>query len=130
MSGLFPPAAPDMRQVLESLQREIRMRESVYPRWVANGKLTKDKADHELQCMAAALEILWRLANPPDDFLEHVARAHDQEESAQRGEPSPWTFKGADAGDDATFRSERLAAMREALKAAVTFDLAKWEAGA
>lgn len=49
-----------------------------------------------------------------DDILEQMARAHDAEESAQRGEPSPW--RDDIAGNDPEFRSERIFAMREAVK--------------
>lgn len=37
------------------VQREIAMRKRVYPRWVASGKMTKPKADHEIATMEAVL---------------------------------------------------------------------------
>ena len=40
------------------IAREIRMREKSYPRWVAQGKLTRATADHELSCMYSVLEYL------------------------------------------------------------------------
>lgn len=47
-------------------------------------------------------------------MLERMARAHDREEAAQRGEPDPW----AEAGEDfEQFRDERIACFVEALKA-------------
>lgn len=57
-----------------------------------------------------------------DETLEAMARAHDEEESAQKGEPSLWAIQDrgdwqGDDGDWAEFRSERLTAMRCALKA-------------
>jgi len=48
------------------IAREIRMREKSYPRWVAQGKLTKATADHELSCMYSVLEHLGgRAADQP-----------------------------------------------------------------
>ena len=38
--------------------REIKMRESVYPRWVQQQRITQDKADYEIACMRAALATL------------------------------------------------------------------------
>ena len=38
------------------VQREIKMRERVYSRWVENGRMTKKKADAELEAMRAVLD--------------------------------------------------------------------------
>ena len=60
-----------------------------------------------------------------DEQVERAARAHDEEDAAQKGEPSPWThfncstgaeFEG-DCPDCRSFRFERLAAMRKGLEA-------------
>jgi hypothetical protein len=59
-----------------------------------------------------------------DDQVEKAARAHDEEDSAQRGEPTPWLHYNcansaeiaATCPDCAAFRSERLVAMRKALE--------------
>lgn len=49
-----------------------------------------------------------------DEMVAKMASAHDAEDGAQRGEPSPW--KGYDPNDDGgEFRSCRIAAMRAAL---------------
>jgi hypothetical protein len=105
--------------MLEAAEREAKMRASVYPRWIASGKMTEAKADHEVRCMIAIVGVLKALASddPPELLLESMAKAADQEDAAQRGEPSPWRFQGSDEADDAAFRAERLAAMREAWKA-------------
>lgn len=57
MSGgdLFPVTNEEMRACVE---REIAMRERVYPRWVDSGKMSQDKADAELRAMRAVLEVL------------------------------------------------------------------------
>lgn len=39
-------------------RREIAFRERVYVRWVSEGKLKQDKADHELAAMRAVLATL------------------------------------------------------------------------
>jgi hypothetical protein len=44
--------------VLAELRREMRMRENVFPRWVAAGKMTQDDADLKLQLMSQAVEDL------------------------------------------------------------------------
>lgn len=37
---------------LQAARRELEMRKRVYPNWVARGKMTQAKADHETECMA------------------------------------------------------------------------------
>jgi len=44
-----------------------------------------------------------------DELLEQMARAHDREEAAQKGEPDPWADDFPDE-----MKSERIAAMRAA----------------
>jgi len=48
MSGLFPPTKEEL---IACARRELSMRQSVYPRWIASGKMTREKADHEILCM-------------------------------------------------------------------------------
>jgi len=43
---------------LACIEREIKMRERVYPRWIEAGKLTPVKAAHEIQTMRDVLELL------------------------------------------------------------------------
>lgn len=44
------------------VERELTMRKRVYPRWTAEGKMTKAKADAEIRTMTAVLETLHGLA--------------------------------------------------------------------
>lgn len=44
------------RQQLEELQRELKMREKVYPKWVTAGRLKKTEMDHRLNCFRAIIE--------------------------------------------------------------------------
>lgn len=40
----------------QCLAREVKMREHVYPRWVAAGKMTQEKATAEIEAMREAHE--------------------------------------------------------------------------
>lgn len=51
MSGYL--TASDKRAAIE---REIKMRRRVYPRWVADGRMTQAKADSEIAIMEAIAE--------------------------------------------------------------------------
>lgn len=39
-------------------KRELSMRLGVYPRWVANGRMSQEKADDEIAAMEAIIETL------------------------------------------------------------------------
>lgn len=56
---------------LACVQREIRMRERVYPRWTATGKMTAAHAERELAAMRAVLDTLAALkpAEPQGTLL-------------------------------------------------------------
>ena len=45
-------------QQLQAAVRELGMRERCYPKWVAQGTLKADKAEHELKCMRAIIGTL------------------------------------------------------------------------
>ena len=58
----MPPLIPySLDDQIQCVQREIAMRERVYPKWVSSGRMTERKADHELQCMRAVLATLIKL---------------------------------------------------------------------
>lgn len=65
------------------------------------------------EALAVADRVLALLHPAPlsDAMVEQMARAHDAEDAAQRGEPSPWDIPGDDFG---IFRLDRIAAMRAA----------------
>lgn len=48
----------DIKAQIACVEREIKMRERVYPRWVEAKRMTQAKADHELEAMKA---VLWTL---------------------------------------------------------------------
>ncbi len=58
-----------------------------------------------------------RLKEIGSDELEIMCRAHDAEDAARKGEPSPWDFVEQDGKVDAEWVSERLCSMRMAVNA-------------
>lgn len=38
---------------LACVEREIKMRQRVYPRWIEDGRMSAGKAAHEIACMEA-----------------------------------------------------------------------------
>jgi hypothetical protein len=51
--------------LIECVEREIRMRERVYPAWVARGKMSKERADREIALMREVLGFLHAHAPKP-----------------------------------------------------------------
>lgn len=45
---------PTRAEILIELRREMKMRERVYPRWVAEGKMDQAAADHRIAAIKAA----------------------------------------------------------------------------
>jgi hypothetical protein len=41
---------------LRCVERELKMRRSVYPRWTAAGKMSAPQADHEIKVMSAVVD--------------------------------------------------------------------------
>lgn len=41
---------------LRCVERELKMRRSVYPRWQAAGKMSAPQADHEIKVMSAIVD--------------------------------------------------------------------------
>lgn len=60
MSDLLPITTHEM---IAEIEREIVMRERVYPRWVADGKLKQAKADRQIAILRAAVRRLRELEN-------------------------------------------------------------------
>lgn len=44
------------QQKREAVEREVKMRQRVYPRWIADGRMTNAKADHEIKVMETIAE--------------------------------------------------------------------------
>jgi hypothetical protein len=49
---------PTLSDLAKCARREAAMRRRVYPRWIDNGKMTQDQADHETACMDAIAKLL------------------------------------------------------------------------
>lgn len=49
---------------VKEIAREVKLRETVYPRWVAHGRMTQAQADDQLGALRAALETLLALMPP------------------------------------------------------------------
>lgn len=64
MAELFEPTLTD--QIAE-VEREITMRQRVYPRLVQNRTLSQAKADRSIETMRAVLATLTRLRDLMDD---------------------------------------------------------------
>ena len=64
MPGLFNdlPRAVSLDRQMRAVEREIDMRRQVYPRRVADGKMSQQFADEELAIMEAVLATLKRIA--------------------------------------------------------------------
>lgn len=43
---------------LACAKRELALRHNVYPKWIANRRMTQDKAAHEIDCMEAIVATL------------------------------------------------------------------------
>lgn len=58
---------------LKCAQRELNLRRRVYPSWIARGKMSGQKADHEIAAMEAIVDTLSELMEqrgqtpPPQD---------------------------------------------------------------
>jgi hypothetical protein len=50
-------------------KRELLMRKRLYPRWVAEERISQQKADHEIACMAKILEHLLQAAGRREENL-------------------------------------------------------------
>lgn len=53
------------QEMLACVEREIRMRERVYPEWVKLGRMSARKAEHELATMRAVREVIAALPVEP-----------------------------------------------------------------
>lgn len=60
--GAPTPADVSLADQIASVEREIAMRERVYPRWVQSERMTQRQADRELLAMRAVLATLLRAA--------------------------------------------------------------------
>lgn len=60
-ASLFPPGSPrrpSLKDEHRAAVRELHMRQSAYPKWVAAGRMKQETAEWEIACMAAIVERL------------------------------------------------------------------------
>lgn len=57
MTDLFPPTR---QEAIAEIDRELEMRASVYARWVKTGKMSRHKADRQIQMLRHARTLLQR----------------------------------------------------------------------
>lgn len=50
-----------LSEQLKEVRREVALRQRVYPRWIANGKMSQATADRHLDLMRAVAETLAKL---------------------------------------------------------------------
>lgn len=55
MNDLLPVTTAEM---IAEVEREIALRRRVYPRWVADKRLTSNKADRQIAIMEAVADVL------------------------------------------------------------------------
>ncbi len=66
--------AVTLEDQIACLKREIAIREGVYPKWIANGRMKQSAADLEIERMTAALHTLMNL-----EQLEKAVIGNDEE---------------------------------------------------
>lgn len=55
------PVRTTLNDRIRAVEREIKLRKRVYPRWVDGGKMTQKQADWQIKLMEDTLETLVRL---------------------------------------------------------------------
>jgi len=76
-------------ELLRAAERELAMRERVYPKWIAAGKMKQADADRELRAMrqiADLLDLFRRFEHPAREFFARriaALREIDQNPAAQ-----------------------------------------------
>lgn len=63
-------SVPLARQIA-CIERELRMRRRVYPRWVEGGRMTADKSRQEIEDMEAVLATLRALPQEQGELLSN-----------------------------------------------------------
>lgn len=66
-----------VRDMVACLGREVRMRESAYPKWVQAGRMSAAEASGELSRMRAALNLVAAIEAPSPALLEALGEALD-----------------------------------------------------
>jgi len=76
----------NLAEVLACVRREAALRRRVYPRWVQEGRLTAEKAAHEIERMEDACVVIEKakmLREVSDEIHEWWRQKREQEEAAK-----------------------------------------------
>ena len=65
--------SPTLEDQISCVRRELGFRERLYPRWVADGRMTQKQADDEITTMRAVLRTLLAAAGDRGDDLFRVS---------------------------------------------------------
>jgi len=76
--------AVTLPEQIAELQREIRLRELLYPKWIAAGKLKQDFADRQIGRLRATLQLLTELDESRTEVPQQLFRLRTVD-----GSPSP-----------------------------------------
>ena len=77
---------PNIHQQIEELQRELSLRGTVYPGWVARGKLRQSEADEHMARLRAALDTLLWCRDHRDTVLAVEKASHPVVQMGAGGE--------------------------------------------
>lgn len=61
MGDLFPPLDYSIDEQVAEVERELHLREELYPKWVLARKMTQSRADRQIGLMRAVLVNMKRL---------------------------------------------------------------------
>jgi ribulose kinase len=56
-------------EMIDCVKRELSMRKRLYPRWVAEERISQQKAEHEIACMATILDHLLQASGRREERL-------------------------------------------------------------
>jgi len=102
----------DKKKVLGELQREISLRKSLYPKWIANGKMNQENARKQLLLMQSAHEFVKRGALLPGTDKNSICDEIKRELSMRESVYPRWITRG-------TLNAHRAALYMKRLEAAI-----------
>lgn len=68
-----------LKQQINCIQREIALREKLYPDWVKQNKLKAETAEYELSCLRAVIETLKGAYALGQEILTYFEEAQDNQ---------------------------------------------------
>jgi hypothetical protein len=71
-------------EMLAAAKREWIMRQRVYPRWVQEGRMKEDQAQHEIDCMECIVHLLIKC-----QLLQEVSEDMIEMDRQRQAQPKP-----------------------------------------